>query len=184
MRHGVIVAIFFVIVAHTKLTEWLFPGIHVFSHRMRDFVNTREFIWVYKTSTTSPVHCKFDSMRFIQPLFIVFNRTVLYNGVRTSVALRGHFSTRNTNRMYTMHAGHTIGIESLFFKASDSSCAVIAVQPLADRATVYADLRVRNSAIRTGPTQMCTREFSRLSRRGGSILYSPNCSRELRNALL
>uniref|UniRef100_A0A131YZU0 Lipocalin n=1 Tax=Rhipicephalus appendiculatus TaxID=34631 RepID=A0A131YZU0_RHIAP len=106
MRHGVIVAIFFVIVAHTKLTEWLFPGIHVFSHRMRDFVNTREFIWVYKTSTTSPVHCKFDSMRFIQPLFIVFNRTVLYNGVRTSVALRGHFSTRNTNRMYTMHAAN------------------------------------------------------------------------------
>ncbi|KAL1419432.1 hypothetical protein MTO96_025421 [Rhipicephalus appendiculatus] len=66
----------------------------------------------------------------LRGVFIAFNRTVLYRKQRISTDLLGQFSGRRKERMYIIRRGLTLSTETLFYKAPDSSCAVILFRSL------------------------------------------------------
>uniref|UniRef100_L7LR27 Putative group i salivary lipocalin n=1 Tax=Rhipicephalus pulchellus TaxID=72859 RepID=L7LR27_RHIPC len=181
MYRKVSTAIFVVLVAQVELPDGLFSAIHAHSYRIRDFVKTRESIWTYNTTKRKDVRCRYDLMRFIDSGFIAFNRTMLRNRQRISLELLGEFSSRHLARMHIFHGPHQLSTETLVYKAPDSSCGVIVVRSLI-RDSAYVDLRVRNTFIRGGPAHDCRREFSGITQ-WGKVIYSPNCSMELRKAL-
>uniref|UniRef100_A0A131Z0U3 Lipocalin n=1 Tax=Rhipicephalus appendiculatus TaxID=34631 RepID=A0A131Z0U3_RHIAP len=158
MYQKVSTAIFVILVAHMELPERLFPALHVDSYRIRDFLNTKEDIWTYNTTKTNVIRC------------------------RIGVELLGQFSRRRLGRMYVFREGHPLSIETLTYKAPDCSCGVVVVRSLT-QGTTYVDLRVRNSFIRDGPRYECRREFSRITHYG-RVIYSSDCSQNLRNTLV
>uniref|UniRef100_L7LSU0 Putative group i salivary lipocalin n=1 Tax=Rhipicephalus pulchellus TaxID=72859 RepID=L7LSU0_RHIPC len=176
MGKKVLVAICFVFVVHMKLHLRLLPEIHASSFSIKDFVNTRECIWTYNTTKVSEARCRYDLMRSIHGTFITFNRTVLHHGQRISTDLLGRFSRRRKERL-------TMSTETLFYKAPDSSCAVIVFRSLLQNGSWHGDLRVRNSAIRRDPFPECQMRFSQLAR-SGRVIYGPRCSEELHEALI
>uniref|UniRef100_A0A224YBJ4 Lipocalin n=1 Tax=Rhipicephalus zambeziensis TaxID=60191 RepID=A0A224YBJ4_9ACAR len=182
MYQKVSTAIFVILVAHMELPERLFPALHVDSYSIRDFLNTKEYIWTYNTTKTNVIRCRYDLMLFVEGRFICFNRTMLNGRQRISVQLLGQFSRRRLGRMYVFREGHPLTIETLTYKAPDCSCGVVVVRPLI-QGTTYVDLRVRNSFIRDGPRYECRREFSRITHHG-RVIYSSNCSQDLRNTLV
>ncbi|XP_075730217.1 uncharacterized protein LOC142772027 isoform X3 [Rhipicephalus microplus] len=120
-------------------------------------------------------------MRFMDSGFIAFNRTLLRNRQRITLELLGQFSNRRVARMDVFHGPHHLSTETLVYKAPDCSCGVIVVRSVI-RGSTHVDLRVRNSFIQGSPGHHCRKEFSRITDRG-KVIYSPNCSTELRKAL-
>uniref|UniRef100_A0A224YBZ0 Lipocalin n=1 Tax=Rhipicephalus zambeziensis TaxID=60191 RepID=A0A224YBZ0_9ACAR len=100
MYQKVSTAIFVILVAHMELPERLFPALHVDSYSIRDFLNTKEYIWTYNTTKTNVIRCRYDLMLFVEGRFICFNRTMLNGRQRISVQLLGQFSRRRLGRMY------------------------------------------------------------------------------------
>ncbi|XP_037529746.1 uncharacterized protein LOC119406995 [Rhipicephalus sanguineus] len=175
-------AILLIFVAHMEIQEYLFPATHAHSYGIRDFANTREPIWTYNTTKTEAVRCRCDQMRFIDPVFIGFNRTMLHNRRRVSLELLGQFSRTRVTEMFIFHGHVQLSTEILVFKTPDSSCGIIVTKSSVRNAT-FVDLRIRDSFIKGGPRRECRRKFSRIARTG-RVIYRSSCSKELRKALL
>ncbi|XP_037529747.1 uncharacterized protein LOC119406996 [Rhipicephalus sanguineus] len=182
MEKWVLAAICFVTITHMKLQLRMLPEIYVVSVSIKGFVNTREVIWTYSTTKISEARCRYDVMRSIQEMFITFNRTVLYSGQRITTDLLRRFSRRREERMYIIRRGRTLSSETIFYKAPDSSCAVIVLKSMIQNRSWYGDLRVRNSSITKDLFPECERRFAQLAR-CGRVIYSPSCSQELRDTL-
>ncbi|XP_049275777.1 uncharacterized protein LOC119372167 isoform X2 [Rhipicephalus sanguineus] len=128
---------------------------------MKQFVNTSEVIWTYKTTYTRNISCECNKMECMTPLDIRYKRNFLFDQQRCSIPLRGQFLPLYPERMTVMtRALRPVSAEILLYLAADLSCAVMKVRTIGRRAKVRIDLRVRNSTILRGIVQPeCRRHF-------------------------
>ncbi|XP_049525989.1 uncharacterized protein LOC119458309 isoform X2 [Dermacentor silvarum] len=130
-----------------------YRGVFIASPEMRKFVGTREPIWTYSETGTSLVRCKVDITRTMNDRAVLFRRMYSYAGQKYSSDQWGVFDKLYKERM--------------------------SIRPAAP--TRWYELRVRNSAIATGPHEECLQEFKSVTypRR---IVYTPDCQRLLATA--
>ncbi|XP_049513528.1 uncharacterized protein LOC125940904 [Dermacentor silvarum] len=181
MQKHVFAAIFVTFVADVELPVRILPSIYVSSYSIKEFLNTDERIWTHTTSKVAQIRCKVDQKWLMQPFLIVFNRSLFISGHRTTHQLQGQFDGEHTDRMTVSPAGaaQAISIESLKYRADDSSCGVILVQSLAGGGTTHYDLRVKNSFMQGGPPQACKMKFYELAHQG-TVIYCSDCPNLLR----
>ncbi|XP_075553870.1 uncharacterized protein LOC142586877 isoform X1 [Dermacentor variabilis] len=180
LHKAILLAIFVMLSPDLWLPVRISTVVHMHSLSIKEFVNTSEPIWTYKTTEIPQIRCLSHLMRSIHPMFIEFNRTHLYRNRVVRLAQRGQFSTALPERMtITDMGGLRMSVEYLLYKAPDSSCAVVKVRCSFDRMLDHYDLRVRNSSVTAGPRQMCKRWFSQVAPHG-RVIYNRNCERLLR----
>ncbi|XP_037576071.1 uncharacterized protein LOC119458309 isoform X1 [Dermacentor silvarum] len=163
-----------------------YRGVFIASPEMRKFVGTREPIWTYSETGTSLVRCKVDITRTMNDRAVLFRRMYSYAGQKYSSDQWGVFDKLYKERMSIRPAGPTFyQMEQVIFMSQDYSCAVIMTTLIGTHVyiapTRWYELRVRNSAIATGPHEECLQEFKSVTypRR---IVYTPDCQRLLATA--
>ncbi|XP_075730208.1 uncharacterized protein LOC142772020 isoform X4 [Rhipicephalus microplus] len=126
-------------------------------HRMhcdvKQFVNTTDPIWTYKTTNDGEVICEVDEMESITQVDFLFRKLFLMRRRRFEVPLRGQFYHFQPDRMTITSRG----------------------------GDVRFDLRVRNSSIHAKPHGGCNNFFyHHVKKRPVFPLYKPTCQRVLR----
>uniref|UniRef100_A0A224YMM0 Lipocalin n=1 Tax=Rhipicephalus zambeziensis TaxID=60191 RepID=A0A224YMM0_9ACAR len=120
---------------------------------VKQFVNTSERIWTYKTTNRGFVRCEVVELERIYELSIVFKRSLYISGRRQDVRLRGVFDKLHKRRMTIMERGDV----------------------------VRYDLRVRNSSVHTRPCKSCRNYYYNVIKYEPSYkIYSPGCQRALK----
>ncbi|XP_037498558.1 uncharacterized protein LOC119372167 isoform X1 [Rhipicephalus sanguineus] len=145
---------------------------------MKQFVNTSEVIWTYKTTYTRNISCECNKMECMTPLDIRYKRNFLFDQQRCSIPLRGQFLPLYPERMTVMtRALRPVSAEILLYLAADLSCAVMKVRTIGRRAKLRIELRVRNSTmVRGRPSAECRSHFYQaVKRRLTYHMYRPNC---------
>ncbi|XP_075553871.1 uncharacterized protein LOC142586877 isoform X2 [Dermacentor variabilis] len=129
LHKAILLAIFVMLSPDLWLPVRISTVVHMHSLSIKEFVNTSEPIWTYKTTEIPQIRCLSHLMRSIHPMFIEFNRTHLYRNRVVRLAQRGQFSTALPERMtITDMGGLRMSVEYLLYKAPDSSCAVVKVR--------------------------------------------------------
>uniref|UniRef100_A0A224YL16 Lipocalin n=1 Tax=Rhipicephalus zambeziensis TaxID=60191 RepID=A0A224YL16_9ACAR len=149
-------------------------------YEMKQFVNTSDAIWTYKTTHNGGTTCEYDKMESITLIDIKYKRRFLLRQRRCEIPLRGQFYHFNPEQMtVTSRDMQQLCTEILRFLAGDLSCAVVKVKSITERGKSRYDLRVRNSSlVRAKPQAECTRHFRRAVKGGMAYhVYSSRCQR-------
>ncbi|XP_037529199.1 uncharacterized protein LOC119406531 [Rhipicephalus sanguineus] len=100
-------------------------------YEMKQFVNTSEAIWTYKTTHNGGTTCELDKMESITVMDIAYKRRFLFGQRRGEVALRGQFYHFHPEQMTITSRGmEQLCTEILRYMAGDRSCAVIKVKSI------------------------------------------------------
>uniref|UniRef100_A0A131YUJ6 Lipocalin n=1 Tax=Rhipicephalus appendiculatus TaxID=34631 RepID=A0A131YUJ6_RHIAP len=154
---------------------------HLVPMNVKQFVNTSERIWTYKTTNRGFVRCEVVELERIYELSIVFKRSLYISGRRQDVRLRGVFDKLHKRRMTIMERDAFINVENMLYMPPDRSCAVFKIESLIDWDVVRYDLRVRNSSVHTAPCKSCRSYYYNVIKYEPSYkIYSPGCQRALK----
>uniref|UniRef100_A0A131YPT7 Lipocalin n=1 Tax=Rhipicephalus appendiculatus TaxID=34631 RepID=A0A131YPT7_RHIAP len=160
-----------------------YPDIVFQTPDIRKLVGTREPIWTFYEKGGSRVDCKVDVMLTINARSVYFRRMYIHGGKKYANNLWGLFDNVYKERMQIWPAGPTFyQIEQVTFMPRDHSCAVVMTTLIGTHVIIapirWYELRVRNSALATGPHQKCLREFKNVLYRK-RLVYTPDCQRML-----
>ncbi|XP_075729006.1 uncharacterized protein LOC142761726 isoform X1 [Rhipicephalus microplus] len=122
---------------------------------VKQFVNTSEKIWTYKTTSRAQLQCEVNQLEYISALSIIFKRSSFFKGKRSDFRIEGLFDTDHKERMTLLSRGTFRRVETMLYMAHDYSCAVFKVDSLTNWRKFYYDLRMRNSSLRTRPSVYC-----------------------------
>ncbi|XP_049526857.1 uncharacterized protein LOC119459595 [Dermacentor silvarum] len=152
------------------------------------FLNTTEKIWLYNTSATTRLFCRFDSNFQMNDTAVSFDKFYWHKKwakKRFVGVLRSWDSAYKTGRLYdsmdvlTTDRRHK-WVEILVYQNTESTCAVFRLMYTKDGKIKFStELRVKNSAIDSGPDQNCSTEFqSYLEGRTPKQVYHPKCKND------
>ncbi|XP_075729003.1 uncharacterized protein LOC142771405 [Rhipicephalus microplus] len=156
-------------------------ALHTTARDVKQFLNQMEPIWTSRTTRRRPVQCEVDKVNYVTPLSVSLNRCLYIRGSRCEMGILGVLDTQHKARMSVFHNDIFRTTETLLFMASDHSCAIFKVESLEYWGFTYYDLRLRNSAVGTGPRPSCQTHFQRLTGNRPSFkVYFSRCQRLLR----
>uniref|UniRef100_A0A131YCZ9 Lipocalin n=1 Tax=Rhipicephalus appendiculatus TaxID=34631 RepID=A0A131YCZ9_RHIAP len=127
MHKELLLATFILYATEMLVTTHTTPP-HCAHYDMKQFLNTPEAIWTYKTTYTRNLSCEMNVMESITPSEIIYKRKFVFDQIRNEVLLRGMFLGLYPERMTVMtRGGRPVCAEILLYLAGDLSCAVIKV---------------------------------------------------------
>ncbi|XP_075729014.1 uncharacterized protein LOC142771418 [Rhipicephalus microplus] len=148
---------------------------------VKQFVNTSERIWTYKTTNRGFVRCEVVELEEIYNLSITFKKSLYISNRRLDVRLRGIFDKRRKRRMTVMEKDAFINVENMVYMHPDQSCAVFRIESLIKWDVLRHDLRVRSSSVHLKPHKSCSSYFYRVIKYEPSYkMYVPGCQNALK----
>nr|XP_037270990.1 uncharacterized protein LOC119163151 [Rhipicephalus microplus] len=148
---------------------------------VKQFVNTSEKIWTYKTTSRAQLQCEVNQLEYISALSIIFKRSSFFKGKRSDFRIEGLFDTDHKERMTLLSRGTFRRVETMLYMAHDYSCAVFKVDSLTNWRKFYYDLRMRNSSLRNRPSVYCRIHYEEVVRYEPSFMvYNARCQRQIK----
>uniref|UniRef100_A0A224YCF6 Lipocalin n=1 Tax=Rhipicephalus zambeziensis TaxID=60191 RepID=A0A224YCF6_9ACAR len=170
MKTACIVAFLLVVFSAHDVRSTLASSTTVFppfkTYNVSMFMNTTEDIWSVKSSGNHTVWCRVDTPANITGNTIYFNRSFVDGGRRwVHQKYQGIVQDNATDIMFVGLQGTTMTtIEKLTFAVQNYSCGVFEVRlpegaAINWPATLWYDMRVRNSSLSSIPTD-CEKRFN------------------------
>ncbi|XP_075729009.1 uncharacterized protein LOC142771413 [Rhipicephalus microplus] len=154
---------------------------HLVPLSVKQFVNTSDRIWSYKTTNRGFVKCEVTELKEIYELSIIFEKSLYISQRRRDVKLHGIFDKRHMRRMTVMEKDKFLNVENILYMHPDESCAVFRIESLIHWDVIRHDLRVKNSSIHRKPRKSCSRYYYSVIKLEPSYkIYVPGCQKALK----
>ncbi|XP_075555121.1 uncharacterized protein LOC142587768 [Dermacentor variabilis] len=152
------------------------------------FLNTTEKIWVYQSTERTNDTCKVDDIEYVYELGACITRYHISKGytnkTSTAVQFSYHWAGEDTSLPY-----HEMTVpneevltpyETLVYQSKNNECGVFFMNFHRDFTDpdVWAELRIKNSSLLTGPDQECLKLFQDFSlNQSVTYNYTSECQR-------